>query len=245
MIKGAVKAVLADLLVAELQQIAERRPTIPIFGNVQLARRLAETGRHQNSRHLRPRDPFQTHRQQLSAQFLKAGSAPECERQVHIAKLTRAFDANALQTHRHRQIFAAVLEQLRLLGCAYQLARQRPCLNTTALIELTEPRHRLLNDAPPDTNTANQAPVTVNLAVLPANRVAQIHAPSQPEPPRKKMPKVATTRSNRPSPTANPLTRLTPILVKSPKLTSNCASWASASRLDIRQRTRARLSAAL
>ena len=61
MIKGAVQAVLVDLLVAELQQIAERRPTVPILGNVQLARRLAKPRRHQNGRHLRPGDTFLTH----------------------------------------------------------------------------------------------------------------------------------------------------------------------------------------
>src|ERR1700756_2956217 len=226
MIKGAVQTVLVDLRVAELQQIAERRPTVPIRGNVQLARRLAEPGRHQNSRHLRPGDTFQAHWQQLPAQLLKASSAPECERQVHIAKLTRAFDANALQTYRHRQIFAAVFEQLRLLGSAYQLARQRLCLNTTAFIEFAKLRHCLLNDAPPDTNAANQAPITVNLAILPANRVAQIHAPSQLEPPQKKIPKVVTTGLNRPFATTNPLIRLTPVLVKSPKLTSSRASSA-------------------
>ncbi len=76
-------------------------------------------------------------------------------------------------------------------------------------------------------SSVNQAPITVNLAVLPANRVAQIHAPSQLEPPRKKIPKVVTTRPNRPSATTNLLIRLTPILVKSPKPTSNRASWAS------------------
>jgi hypothetical protein len=54
---------------------------------------------------------------------------------------------------------------MRLLGSAYQLSCQRPCLNTTAFIEFAQLRHRLPNDAPPDTNAANQAPV--HLAVLP------------------------------------------------------------------------------
>src|SRR5437762_12490766 len=40
-------------------------------------------------------------------------------------------------------------------------------------------RHRLLNNATTDTHTANQTPITVDLPVLPANRVAQIHAPNQ------------------------------------------------------------------
>jgi hypothetical protein len=80
-----------------------------------------------------------------------------------VAQATASFVANALQTHRQCQIFAAVFEQPRSLGRADQLARQHPCLNTTAIIEPAKLRHRLLNDAPPYTNAANQAPITVNL----------------------------------------------------------------------------------
>ena len=42
------QAVLGDLLVAKLQQIAERRATVPILGNVQFAGRLAQL-RHNQS----------------------------------------------------------------------------------------------------------------------------------------------------------------------------------------------------
>ena len=41
-IERAIEPVLVDLLIAELQQIAKRCAAIPILGNVQLARRLAE-----------------------------------------------------------------------------------------------------------------------------------------------------------------------------------------------------------
>ena len=40
MIERAIKSILVDLLIAKLQQIAKRRATIPILGNVQLARRF-------------------------------------------------------------------------------------------------------------------------------------------------------------------------------------------------------------
>ena len=53
-IEGAIKPILVDLLIAELKQIAKRRATIPILGDVQLARRLAQPRRHQHRRHLRP-----------------------------------------------------------------------------------------------------------------------------------------------------------------------------------------------
>src|SRR6201995_2116215 len=41
MIEGAVETILVDLLIAELQQIAQRCATVPVLGNVQLARRPA------------------------------------------------------------------------------------------------------------------------------------------------------------------------------------------------------------
>src|SRR5216684_5737503 len=180
MIEAAIKAILVDLLIPELQQIAERRAPVPILGNVQLARWLAEPRRNQHGRHLRPCDALLAHRKQSLAQLLKARPAPQRERQIHIAELTRALDANALQTHRHRQMFAAIVEQRRLLGSTDQSARKRSCLNASVLIELAKMRHRLLDDASPDAHAAHQAPIAVNLPVLLANRVAQVHAPSEP-----------------------------------------------------------------
>src|SRR6516162_1286994 len=85
-------------------------------------------------------------------------------------------------------------------------------------------RHRLLDDAPSHTNAANQAPITVNLSVLLANRVAQIHAPPKPEPLRKKIPKVVTTAPNQPFAQPKLLIRLTPLPVETGKPTSNCSS---------------------
>ena len=93
---------------------------------------------------------------------------------------TAAFDADALQAHRHRYIFAVVLEQLGLLGRADQPARQCPGGDASMLVELAQMRHRLLNDASTNANAAHQPPIAMVLAVLPASRVGQIHAPSEP-----------------------------------------------------------------
>src|SRR6476659_4413763 len=232
MIEAAIKAILVDLLIAELQQIAERRAPVPILGNVQLARRLAEPRRNQHGCHLRPGDAFLAHRKQSLAQLLEARPTPQCKRQIHIAELTRALDTNALQTHRNRQMFAAIVEQRRLLGSADQSARKRSRRNASVLIELAKMRHRLLDDAPPDTHATHQAPIAVNLAVLLTNRMAQVHAPSGPLPQRKKIPKVVTTRSNHPRAPSNPLIRLAPPRAKSKKLPPNCASWANGRHLS-------------
>jgi hypothetical protein len=76
-------------------------------------------------------------------------------------------------------MLAAVVKQPRLLWRSDQPACQRPRFNATVLVELAKMRHRLLDDAPPDAHAAHQTPVAVNLPVLLANRVAQIHAPSE------------------------------------------------------------------
>ena len=99
-IERAIEPILVDLLFAELQQIAKRRPAIPVLGNVQLARRLAQPSRHQHRRHLRPGDPFLAHRKQPPAQLFEPHPTPQGQRQVDIAKLARALNANALQSNR-------------------------------------------------------------------------------------------------------------------------------------------------
>src|SRR5439155_24194270 len=92
-------------------------------------------------------------------------------------------------------------------------------------IDLAKMRHRLLDDAPPNPHAAHQAPIAVNLSILLANRVAQVHAPSEPPPQPKKIPKVVTTRSNHPRASSNPLIRLASPPAKLQKQPPNCASW--------------------
>ena len=83
-------------------------------------------------------------------------AAPQRQRQIDVAELARAFDAHALQPHRHRQMCAAVVEQRRLLGRADQMARQRPRLKPSSRIELAKLRHRLLDDATTDPHAAHK-----------------------------------------------------------------------------------------
>src|SRR5204863_8809902 len=133
---------------------------------------------------------------------------------------------NALQPYRHRhQLLAAVLEKLRLVGSANQPMRQRPRLHPPLLIELAKMGHCLLNDATTHTNTANKTPIAVNLPVLLANRMAQIHVPSEPTVPLKKIPKVFTTCSNQLRAPSNRLIRFMPRHGKSPNPHPNCSSW--------------------
>src|SRR5262249_48141987 len=88
-------------------------------------------------------------------------------------------NANALQPYRHRQLFAAIVEQRGLLRDADQMSRKCSCLHAPPLIELAEMSYSLLNDATTDTNAAHEAPIAMKLPVLPYRRVAQVHAPNQ------------------------------------------------------------------
>ncbi len=78
--------------------------------------------------------------------------------------------------------------------------------NAPVLIKLAKLRHRLLNDAPPDAHAPHQTPIAVDLAVLPASRVAQVHAPIRNHSSAaKEIPKVVTTRAKSPFRAVQPL----------------------------------------
>src|ERR1700752_5198395 len=106
------------------------------------------------------------------------------------------------------------------------MTRQRPRPEPNRLVAVAELLHRLLNDPPPDPHAAHQTPVAMDFPILLASRVAQVHAPSEPTAAQKKMPKVGTTRPNRPPAPPNYLIRLTRSDQRSRKATPNCASWA-------------------
>src|SRR5208337_3227869 len=122
---------------------------------------------------------------------------------------------DALQSNGRRQVLAAVIEQRRFFWSANQPARQSARLDPSALVEFAKLRDRLLDHPPPNTNAAHQGPIAMNLAVLLANRMAQVHAPSEPTAALQKIPKVVTTRSNPPRRRCNSLISFMPACTKS------------------------------
>src|SRR5215470_2703424 len=146
-IECAIEAILIDMCLVELKQIGERRAAIPILGNVQLARRLAQARRDQYGRHLLPRDALLALRQQLLQQLPQPDAAPQRQRQIYVPEPPRALEAYALQAHRDRRPLGPVIEEPGLLRCADQLACRRTRFDPTVLIELTKVGHRLLNDS--------------------------------------------------------------------------------------------------
>jgi hypothetical protein len=118
------------------------------------------------------------------------------------------FDADALQTNRHRQMLAAILKKLRSFRSANQMTRKRTRLDATARVKLAEMCNCLLDNTPAHPHAAHQPPITVDLPVLLHRRVAQIHAPkSNLTRKRPERPLVGTTRPNPIFPTANALIR--------------------------------------
>src|SRR5271157_4057538 len=122
----------------------------------------------------------------------------------------------------------AVVEQRRFFRGAEQPARQRARLDPPALVELAKMRDRLLDHPPPNPNAAHQGPIAMNLPVLLANRMTQVHASSEPTKGRQKSPKVVTTRSKPPRGPSNYLIRLASTCAKSRNPPPNCASWVKA-----------------
>jgi len=73
-------------------------------------------------------------------------------------------------------LLLAVVEQAGLLKLADHMARQRTRLKPASLVKLAKLRHCLLNHTTANPHAAHKTPVTMNLAVLPPCRVAQVHA---------------------------------------------------------------------
>jgi hypothetical protein len=175
LIERAIEAVLVDLTLVELQELAKRGAPIPIFGDVQFARGFAKPRRDQHSGHLLPGDLFLARRQQSRAQIRRARAAPQGQGQIDIAELPRAFDLNTLQANRNRHIPAAVIKQPRLFGSADQMAGQGTRLKPALLVKLAEMGNRLPDDAPANTDTADHSPIAMDLAGFANRRIAQIH----------------------------------------------------------------------
>ena len=179
MIEAAIKPILVDLFLAQLEQIAQRRAAVPVLAQCatrSTARRTAPQPAPQPSSTRRSCSlPDGSNRSQSSS---SPRPAPQRKRQINIAELPRTLDAKRLQTHRrgHRNPVITVIEQRRLLGRADQMARQRPRLEAALLIQFAKMGNRLLNDTSADANAAHQAPIAMDLAVLPACRMTQIHA---------------------------------------------------------------------
>ena len=171
-VERPVQTVVVDPLHRHPREIRQRRPPVPILGNVQLARRLAQPRNHQDRRHRRPRHLLATRRHLRGAKPIELQRLPQSPAQPDVAKTPRPFQANLLQPNRHRLAHRrGRLEQLVLLAPAGDLQRQPPSPRSTVPVELAQMCNRLLHHPATTTHRPHQTPVGVRLAVLADRRV--------------------------------------------------------------------------
>jgi hypothetical protein len=180
-IQRAIAAVVVDQRCGQREHIVEGGAPIPLLRDVQLARRLAQPGQHEDQGHGGPRHLFTADGQQPLQPRIQVQGPPQRPAQPDVAEEATPLQPDAIQPNRNRRRLGGNRrEQIRLLAPAGDRAGQRPRLGAALGVELTELRHRLLHDLAADAHRADQAPVGVGFAVLHARRVAQVHCPAYP-----------------------------------------------------------------
>src|SRR5439155_8257940 len=100
---------------------------------------------------------------------------PERPAEPHITERAAALQADALESDRDRLISVVRDEQVRLFAIAGDRARQGLGARPTVSVEFPEVGDGLLNDFAANADRADELPVPVDLPVLPARRVTQVH----------------------------------------------------------------------
>ena len=171
-VERPVQTVVVDPLHRHAQEIRQRRPPVPILGDVQLARWLAQPRNHQDRRHRRPRHPLTTRRHLLDTKPIELQRAPQPPAQPDVAKTPRPLQPNLLQPNRHRLAsIPGQLEKLVLLAPARDLQRQPPSPRASFPVKLAQLCNRLLHHLATTTNRPHQSPIGVRLAVLADRRM--------------------------------------------------------------------------
>ena len=180
-VEGAVQPVVVDLRARDLEQVLQRGAAVPVLGDMQLARRLAQAGEHQDRGHRRPGHRLAPRRQQLRAQGVQPQRAPERPPEPHRPERPGALQADLIQPHRDRLARRALrFEQLVLRAASGDLLGQGARLGAALCVQFAEVRHGLLDDPAAAANRADQAPVRVRLPPLPPHGVPQVHSPPPP-----------------------------------------------------------------
>ena len=177
-IQGAIAPVVGHQRGRHRQQIVERSPAIPVFGEMQLTGGLAQAGEDENRRHGRPRDLLAAARLQALTDLVQAEGAPQGPAKPDVAKPPTPLQPDPIEPNSYGLGgWRRGREEIALLTPAGDRARQDPGPRAALGIELAEVRHGLLDHLPPDAHRAHETPVGVRLPVLHARRVAQVHPP--------------------------------------------------------------------
>ena len=177
-IQGAIQPIVIDQRRGQGEQVLKRRAAVPRLGDVQLARGLAQPGEHEHRRHRGPRHRFPALRQQAPQRLVESQGAPERPAEPHLAKRAAALQPDVLEPDRDRFVGIIGDEQVGLFALAGNRAGQGLGACAALGIEFPEMGDRLLDDLATDADRADELPVPVDLPVLPARRVTQVHYPA-------------------------------------------------------------------
>ena len=177
LVQGAVEPVVIDARRGQRQQILEGGAPIPVLGDMQLARGLAQPGQDQHRRHGGPRHRLAPFGQQAREHRIEPQGAPQGPAKPHVAERAAAFEPDVPQAYRHCRLGLGGREQVGLLAVAGDGAGQRAGLGAPSGVQLPELRDGVLHDLAAHAHRADQPPVAVDLAVLPPRRMAQVHCP--------------------------------------------------------------------
>jgi hypothetical protein len=174
-IERPVEPVILDARGGQGKHILERRVTIPILRNVQLARGLAQARQHQHGRHRRPRHGLAPGGDQPLQDLIEPQGPPQRPAEPHVAERAASLEPNPVQVNGDRLVGLPIVEQIGLHAVGGDGPRQSRGTGAALGIELAQLGDGLLDNLAADAHGTDQTPVPVDLAVLPARRVAQVH----------------------------------------------------------------------
>ncbi len=144
-IEGAVQPIVVDQRGGQREQVFQRGAAVPVLGDVQFARRLAQAGQHQHRRHGRPRHGLPPVGQQPLQHLVQPQRPPERPPQPDLAEGAASLQANPLELDRD-VLDGRGLEEIRLLPPAGDRLRQRLRAGPALGVEFSQVGDGLLTD---------------------------------------------------------------------------------------------------
>src|SRR4051812_23444398 len=173
-----------NLLGQHPKQFFQRGPSVPGVGDVQFARRLAEAGDRQDGGHRSPGDFLASRLNELLQQLIETQHPPQAPRQPYVAKISRAFQANAAEFDQQRLVVARLVTWRWIEEHALRLARFRFAdqvgtqLGPAILFvgrQLAEISHDALSRTLGGAIRFDKRPIQMRLSILPPLEASEKH----------------------------------------------------------------------
>jgi len=148
-IEGPIEPVVVHQRRRQREQVLERGPPIPVLGDVQLARGLAETGQHEHLRHRGPWHRLARLGQQPVQHLIEPQRTLERPAEPDVAEGAAALEPNPLEANWNGLVGVARLEEVRLLALTGDGPGQRLGPRPALGVKFAEVRDCLLDNLAP------------------------------------------------------------------------------------------------